>query len=187
MYNILFASLPIIWYSVFDFQYDKDEFLKRPLSYKIGLKHKLFGTKVFWQWFSYGALQALILTTICFKSQQFNPLQDGRYFDLWMSGSVVYAGVITIANLKILSSFNAFMVVGELIIFIMIFDYVAVFYIESLIPKVHQLFGTFEIVMNNPPFYLCLIFCVGLLYTFDRFSWITWKFICKLYKRYYRR
>jgi len=42
MYNIIFASLPILWYSLFDFEYDKLDFLKNPGYYIVGLKHLLF-------------------------------------------------------------------------------------------------------------------------------------------------
>ena len=77
MYNILFASLPIVWYCVQDFEKDKQSFLSNAKLYRIGLRHKLFGTIVFWQWFLYGALQALILLLVCFKFQQWNALPNG--------------------------------------------------------------------------------------------------------------
>jgi hypothetical protein len=54
-----------------------------------------------------------------------------------MSGAVVYAGVIILANLKILSAFHNYMIIGELIIFIMIFDYFLIFYLENLAPLIH--------------------------------------------------
>ncbi len=39
MYNILFTSLPIIWYSVYDFEFTKEQFLSKPKLYLVGLKH----------------------------------------------------------------------------------------------------------------------------------------------------
>jgi hypothetical protein len=38
MYNIVFTSLPIIWYSLFDFQHPKQRFLEDPSLYQLGLK-----------------------------------------------------------------------------------------------------------------------------------------------------
>lgn len=52
MYNIIFTSLPIVWYALFDYEHDKEELLKNPKHYEIGIKHKCFGTKVFWYWVS---------------------------------------------------------------------------------------------------------------------------------------
>jgi len=37
MYNVMFTFLPIIWFAVFDWEYEKEELLKRPKLYKIGL------------------------------------------------------------------------------------------------------------------------------------------------------
>ncbi len=55
MYNIIFASVPILWYSLYDFEYDKSEFLKNPAHFIVGLRHLLFSNFVFWQWFFQGA------------------------------------------------------------------------------------------------------------------------------------
>jgi len=65
MYNIVFTSMPIVWFAVFDFQYQKEEFLKNSKLYRIGMQDRCFGTKVFWQWFSLGALQAFIVMFMC--------------------------------------------------------------------------------------------------------------------------
>jgi magnesium-transporting ATPase (P-type) len=56
MYNIAFSSIPIMWFALFDFEHEKEEFMKRPKLYEIGLKNLCFGTKIFWSWIIYGAL-----------------------------------------------------------------------------------------------------------------------------------
>ena len=101
-----------------------------------------------------------------------------------MDGSVVYAGVVLIANLKILSDFNQFQIYGELIIFAMIFDYFALFFIESLI--VQDLFGTFLPVMAASQTYLCLLFCVGMVFSFDKVVWRVWLQAKKVFRAYYK-
>lgn len=40
MYNILFTAFPIMWFALFDQEYDKDELLSEPKHFKIGLKSK---------------------------------------------------------------------------------------------------------------------------------------------------
>jgi phospholipid-transporting ATPase len=64
LYNIMFSSVPIVWYAIFDYQYDKKTFLTNPKLYEIGLKNLCFGTKVFWLWFINGAFSALIIMYI---------------------------------------------------------------------------------------------------------------------------
>jgi len=51
---MIFAAFPIMWYAVFDFEYEKSYLLSNPKTYEIGLSGRCFGTKVFWYWFSYG-------------------------------------------------------------------------------------------------------------------------------------
>lgn len=53
MYNILFTSLPIMWYALFDFEHAKPIFLENPQLYTQGIENKLFGLQVFWSWIAY--------------------------------------------------------------------------------------------------------------------------------------
>jgi magnesium-transporting ATPase (P-type) len=65
-FNMAFTAFPIMWFATMDYQYERVELLSNTKHYEIGLKDKCFGTKVFWQWLSLGALKALMLTWICF-------------------------------------------------------------------------------------------------------------------------
>jgi phospholipid-transporting ATPase len=64
MYNIVFSSVPIMYFSVFIFQHKKEYYLKNPSTYYLGLKHLSFGTQIFWIWMIYGALQGMLITII---------------------------------------------------------------------------------------------------------------------------
>ena len=73
MYNITMTSLPILWYSVFDFQYKKDSeshltrkeekgyFMRNPLLYRIGIEGKSFSTFLFVKWLVYALLHAAFI------------------------------------------------------------------------------------------------------------------------------
>lgn len=37
LYNLVFTAIPIVWYAIFDWEHDKETFLKTPSLYKIGL------------------------------------------------------------------------------------------------------------------------------------------------------
>lgn len=104
----MFASVPIVWYAIMDFQYDKPTFLANPRLYDIGLKNKCFGTRVFWLWFSNGAFQALIVMFIGLYCVERGQDEEGLGNGLYLAGSVVYAGVVIIANMKILNSFHVY-------------------------------------------------------------------------------
>jgi phospholipid-transporting ATPase len=46
-WNIVFTSVPILWWSTCDLQYDKEKLVTVPSLYQIGLKNQCFSTKVF--------------------------------------------------------------------------------------------------------------------------------------------
>ena len=52
-YNVLFTAVPIIWFAVFDWEYDKRTLLKSPILYSIGLENIYFSSYVFWRWVAY--------------------------------------------------------------------------------------------------------------------------------------
>jgi len=50
-YNVIYTSLPVIWFAVFDQEHSKSTFMNDPQLYKIGLENKWFSKKVFWSKF----------------------------------------------------------------------------------------------------------------------------------------
>jgi magnesium-transporting ATPase (P-type) len=40
LFNVFFTGAPIMWFGMMDFEHEKDEFLKKPKYYSIGLKGK---------------------------------------------------------------------------------------------------------------------------------------------------
>ena len=52
-YNVAFTAIPIVWFAVFDWEYDKHTLLKSPKLYYIGLENVYFNSFVFWRWIFY--------------------------------------------------------------------------------------------------------------------------------------
>jgi len=104
----MFSSVPIVWYAIFDFQHTKEYFLTTPSAYEIGLKNKCFGTRVFWLWFANGAFSAAVVMFVGLYAIEVSLDEDGKTNGLYIAGSVVYGGVVIIANMKILNSLNIY-------------------------------------------------------------------------------
>lgn len=88
MYNILMTSFPIIWFAVFDYEFEKDRknenksssyliqnsfhsgdenlLMRNPNLYLDGMQKKYFNTKQMIKWISYGIWHALISYLVCF-------------------------------------------------------------------------------------------------------------------------
>ena len=52
-YNVLFTSVPVIWFTTWDKEYTREVLMKRPRLYRIGLENVYFNFWVFWRWFIY--------------------------------------------------------------------------------------------------------------------------------------
>ena len=53
LYNVIFTGLAIIWFAVFDWEFDKAQLMRQPKLYRIGLEDVFFNAWVFWRWFFY--------------------------------------------------------------------------------------------------------------------------------------
>ena len=160
--------MPIVYYALFDFQHPKSTFLAQPHLYRIGLFSRSFGTRVFWYWFSYAFLQALLIYYICFYAIETTLMPSGTSGGgLWLSGSVVYAGVVIIANVKILDHSHTYNVQGVSIVIASILAYFLVFWVENL--KLEVLKGVAGWTLGRQPVtYFALGFCLMQTYTVDK-------------------
>ena len=92
LYNIVFTSIPIMWFAVFDFEHPRRTFLSDPTKYAIGFRKECFGTRVFWYWFTYGGVQALAILYFCFYVIDLNDPS------IYKSGAVVLGAVVLVVN-----------------------------------------------------------------------------------------
>lgn len=127
MYNSLFTFIPIIWFSVFDQEFDKSQLLKDPKLYKIGLEDVFFNKWVFWRWFFYGVWQGSLLILLTFWSLGDSVNLNGVTIGcLDTNGEFVYGAIVIVANLKVLVSSHQFTIYSILSVIISIGSYFAI-------------------------------------------------------------
>lgn len=77
MYNITMTSLPIMWYALYDFEFEKDRpadqmesnkyendtklLLRNPMLYKIGMNNQCFSLKKLFLWILYAIYHSAII------------------------------------------------------------------------------------------------------------------------------
>lgn len=67
LYSVVFTALPVIWYSVFDWEFDKQTLLDKGYKhYRIGLDDVYFSPSEFWRWFMDGVWQGILICVLCF-------------------------------------------------------------------------------------------------------------------------
>ena len=130
LFNVCFASLPIMIYAVFDQDKNIHNLEHRPELYKVGLKGKLFSTTTFWIWIIEGSIQGLFLTAIvvygiCYSASE----SDGRTVGMWEASDLIYALVVIISNIRVVMFSYSWYWFSVLIILLSIISY----YVISLI------------------------------------------------------
>lgn len=66
-----------MWFSIFDFERQKETFLADPKYYKIGFKDMEFNRWVYCRWIIYGIIQGLCILLICFITLNYCPDKSG--------------------------------------------------------------------------------------------------------------
>mmetsp|Transcript_8609 Transcript_8609/g.8565 ORF Transcript_8609/g.8565 Transcript_8609/m.8565 type:complete len:323 (+) Transcript_8609:2039-3007(+) len=103
VFNLLFASLPIVIYAVFDKETEYEVLENDSKHYKLGLRGRLFTTSAFWFWILEATLQGLVicmisLNAICTVSGEW---ESGRMDSMYVFSVLVMGLVIIVVNIKI--------------------------------------------------------------------------------------
>ena len=99
-FNMLYALLPCVWYGIFNFEYTKEELLANPKYYIQGIYNLYFRLKNFIEFEGLGFLHGFLcyfLSNLWFKKGNSN----GTTNDFYAVGTAIYAGVVMVANLKV--------------------------------------------------------------------------------------
>lgn len=83
LYNVAFTAAPVIWYAVFDKEYEKKVLLTRPHLYRIGLENKYFSFWQFIRWFMYASVQSSLMLVVLLMTLGNSPNDDGQIGDIY--------------------------------------------------------------------------------------------------------
>ena len=100
-FDMLFSTLPMFYFSIFDKEYDNDVYTKKPELYLTGLTHKYFNTKLFWKEMLIGFIEGLAITVNGCLLYQYNA-EGFVDNDIISLGVVIFSGVVISVNVKVL-------------------------------------------------------------------------------------
>lgn len=154
LYNITMTSLPIMWYAIYDFEYEKDlpkdeyvvterrliheedvnYFMKNPLLYRIGMRCDCFSNVLFFKWVLYALWHALvILYSVLYALNQYKAsAPDGKEIGFWVAGMAIYGVCIIVANVLLAAKFHIHNWVGVVFFAMMITAYFLFYWLMSL-------------------------------------------------------
>lgn len=96
---MVFTAFPIMWFAMFDEEFDKSTFHNFPQHYWIGLANHYYTYKELVITVFKGMLNGLLMYLFIFMTLNGNRVaSDGSAGSLWLSSSIIYAVVVINAN-----------------------------------------------------------------------------------------
>ena len=128
-FNTFFTAVPIIWFSTFDWQYEKKVLLRSPRLYRIGMDNVFFSTWASWRWVLEASIQSsLILILVLYSFCAVSPSIKGRFGTMEMAGDIIFTCYVLLVNNKVLVSSYLYTFWALFFIFISDLIYFLVFY-----------------------------------------------------------
>lgn len=165
LYNVLYASLPIVLFALFDKQTTDIVLESDPSYYEVGPRRLLFGTGRFLKWFAWASTQAVFLVySACYLFDEKFSDSDGNSYGFWPMGHMVFFGVVFIANFKILIFSNSvsiglvFAISSSILLFLGVWIY--------LTSQINEIQYTFERLWGNIHAWV-FVFLLGALVIVD--------------------
>jgi phospholipid-transporting ATPase len=101
-YNVIFTSIPIMVYSIFDKDINVPNSLATPELYVEGQRNIEFGIKILWGWLTIGLWNSLVIffgMIFYFGDSVID--NTGQSHGIWSFGVISYTVVIVVVNLKV--------------------------------------------------------------------------------------
>ena len=106
LFNVFFTFMPIVLFSIFDWELPLKEMVMKPAMFKEGRnRHEL----TLWRWLKW-QFEAIVMgaTTfiMCFIIAQQDLTEDGKTSGMWLQGCLCYTSVVFTVTWKVLSESN---------------------------------------------------------------------------------
>jgi len=164
-FNIIFASLPIVIYAVFDEEHEAEKLLNSPKLYIQGIKNKLFNTKKFVKWFFLGIWESFIISAFSFAALDYTSSSDsGKMLGFYGPGMMVFSMAVFVVNFKILSISNQFNVLNLFCVFGSMLIYPAVFWIVGVVFSTSDIANFFSPLFSCVNLYIGSVICIIITY-----------------------
>ena len=103
LYNVVYTSLPIAIFAIYDERYPRDLSLKEPSLYRDGLDNKMFNFKRVSTWFVLPVICSFFLASLTFNGLESTINSNGVMLDMVASGMCIFAQCVIICNLRVIT------------------------------------------------------------------------------------
>ena len=165
LFNVCYASLPIVIFAVLDTELEEINFLTNPQLYRGGLKKIYFNFWIFILWVTRGLLHSFFIALFSsYLSSQVN--RNGHSFNFSELGIVIYFYLCFFVNTNIYVISNSFSILSNFVVILSIASLVVSVFIISLFKKKIE-YGLFLVIFKNPFFFVILVCLFVIITLFD--------------------
>jgi len=164
-----------MWYAVYDKEINYDKLEQDHSLYKLGMKGECFNTYTFWRWYIYAFVMSIVLILYTFINLGTTINLDNEHFDLWclgilfivnyitfhnkIIGSIIYANIVYVVNLKLALTTNTHTIISTCIFFFSLISYQLIIFGASEL-KFLNVFGVFSVIMKSLNMYMSMILII---------------------------
>lgn len=168
LFNLLFASGPIVIYAIFDKEMPVSELLLNPEHYKLGIQGKLFSTRKFWEWIMEACVQSLLilLFSVFGLCSIGGKKHDGQVATMEVSSVMVFGLVVVFVNVKVFLFSFSHSVFSLVLLLVSVLNY---YLISTIITEWlpisdtldnYDSYGATSIMFSNPNSFIILVVVV---------------------------
>ncbi len=167
MYNVLFTSIPILLYAIYDRDMDYDKVRAFPRIYATrDPGNSYFNSAIFWSWIATAIAEACVVCLLSvYLLEGYSSPRLGYHATFWSSGALAYSLVVIIVNLKVFSIQSGWYALAFFCILLSLVVWVVFAYGLNL-SLAHSLFWDWYYVFNHvlsaPQAYVAMAFVIAL-------------------------
>lgn len=165
--NVVYTSLPIMIYAIYDKELEESDFINNPKYYSTGIKRLYFNFQVFLMYYFKGICQALLLCYIV-SLMDLAPQSDGTFLGFWGFGVTVFYFTQLMSTLKIFILTNSFSLLVVLVTLSSFLAFILSFLVISKLLPSNVHFEMFNTLFSLGSFWvvhvLIFILCIFLDY-----------------------
>jgi phospholipid-transporting ATPase len=182
IYNVVFTSVPIVFFAVVDEDVSRGTVLRNPQLYKDGQTNALFTLPIFLRWVANGIWMSAVVFFMGYGAYQDDLMSlDGQSLGLWVFGYYVFTGLVVVVNLRLAMEIKTWVWYMHVALWASIVSwYVWGAIFSPVWPALKlgsEMYWVAYVAWAQPSYWLCvLLMCVvSLLVTF------TWTFVQRTY------
>lgn len=162
LYHVLYTSMPIIYFGLYDKVYQKSKMLFSPLMYKTGTDDFYFSKFNIRVSQVFGVFFPFLLTFTCLSLFDWGNYLNGWTFGFFIYGNMCFYSCVIIINLGIFIISNSFSIIQIVLVIVSIAFFVGGWFYQNLNP-LNSLYQTFFETVFSMQFFVLNAILIGIV------------------------